>query len=75
MDDVFLKQIGEMTGRSENVCDTQRSSMVDQRHKEQKSLRPVSREPTHPEDACDDADDLILAANEQQALKQRQQQY
>ena len=37
--------MGDMTGRSENVQDTHRSSMVDKRHLEQKSLGPVSGEP------------------------------
>ena len=56
-----------MTGRSENVQDTHRSSMVDKRHLEQKSLRPVSREPNSNREADDEQiDDLSAACNEQQ---------
>lgn len=34
----------ELTGRSENVPDTHRSSQADMRHVEQRSIRPNSRE-------------------------------
>ena len=61
-DDTLLPASGgeDMTGRSENVEDTHRSSMVDKRHIEQRSLRPVSREPAvRDEDGQLESEDLI----------------
>ena len=68
-----------MTGRSENVQDTHRSSMVDQRHLEQHSLRPVSREP-HELALSEEGDEVDedaanAASNEQQAAHPHQQKY
>ena len=63
--------IGEVTGRSENVQDTHRSSMVEKRHLEQKSLIPLSRDETIQSD--DDLDIANSAANEQLAMQMKYQ--
>lgn len=59
--------VGELTGRSENVEDTHRSSIHEQRHQEFHSVGPVSRDHRQQEldeDYKDDFDAMRAASNE-----------
>ena len=68
--DTLVLEPENLTGRSENVQETHRSSMIDSRHQEQRSLRPISRDVRTTDDFDDEENALKAASNEQLTIKQ-----